>query len=161
MNTYNEVDQSDGRLMAFMCGVLVGASAALLLAPMKGSELRASINERSRYGRDRLRQMGHEGRAWAEHTAQEVAERAQSTAHQANVKGRDVLHRATEKVDSAVDRAQSVVNQGVERAHEVTDRARTALNRGLDTAPTAAQETERRGAESLAAAEDRIKEQWS
>jgi gas vesicle protein len=162
MNTYSGMDQeSDGRLMAFVCGVLVGASAALLLAPMTGSDLRATINERSRYGRDRLRRMGQDSRRWAEQTAHDAGEWAQQTVHQANVRSRDALQRATEKVDSAVDRAQSVVNQGVQRAHEATDRARSALNRGIDVTRSAAHEAERRGSETLSAAEERVREQWS
>jgi gas vesicle protein len=163
MNTYNEEDTSaDGRLMAFVCGVLIGASAALLMAPMRGAELRASLGDASKTGRDRLRKARVESREWAEHRARDASHWAQERAQQANVKGRDALHRATEAVDSAVDRAQGVVNHGAERAHEVTDRARSVLNRGLDNARQASHEAERRGKDTLGAVEQHVvSEPWS
>src|SRR5690606_32601082 len=83
MNTCDDRDaRGDGRVLAFICGALVGASAALLLAPMKGTDLRASIGDASNRGRDRLRQASRDGRDKANHYAQHAGDWAQETAHQ-------------------------------------------------------------------------------
>lgn len=148
---------SGSSLLAFLCGALMGASAALLFAPMRGTDMRASIGDRARYSRDRLREYSHTGREWA---AGRVSD--------ANEISRSALHRATEAVDTAVDRAQEAVSQGASRAHGATERARTALGRGLETARTAtkdvtdaARDTAKDLGDQASETAKRSREQWS
>jgi gas vesicle protein len=114
---------SEGRALAFICGALMGASAALLLAPLRGSEMRAHIGETAKQSRERIRRYRETGSEWAHDRLSRAGD-----------VGRTAVHRASEAVDQAVDRAQSAVNQGAAKAHEVTERARTAITRGAEPA---------------------------
>jgi gas vesicle protein len=137
--TYGANDSTaEGRALAFLCGALLGASAALLFAPMRGTELRESLGDAARQSRDRLRRLGESGNEWA-------ADRL----NRAGDMGRSMLHRASEAVDTAVDRAQSAVNQGAAKAHEATERARTAANRGTEAARTAAKDLDQTAREPM------------
>ena len=49
-------------LVAFMAGLAVGASVALLMAPATGEETRDFLERRAREGRDRLAKAAKEGR---------------------------------------------------------------------------------------------------
>jgi gas vesicle protein len=78
----------DGDLGAFLAGVLVGglmgAAAALMLAPQSGEETRTMIRER-----------GIELKSRLEHAASDMKDRAE-----------DALEEGKQRVDSAVDAAR-------------------------------------------------------
>jgi gas vesicle protein len=139
---------SESRMMAFVCGALLGASAALLFAPMRGSDMRQSLADKTRQGRDRLKEYGETGREWAQDRAQRAGRFSRSA-----------FHKATEKLDSAADRAQNALNQGVSRAHEATERARSAVNRETDTTPQSG--VEQPGTGPVPPSSTRPQEQWS
>lgn len=153
MNEYEGYRSNNHSMLAFVCGALVGASTALLFAPMRGTDMRANLNERARQGRDRIRDYTRTGRDWASGRFTQAASVSRSA-----------LHRATEAVDTAVDRAQTAVSQGAARAHEVTERTRSAINRGLDTTRGTAHDVagaaEKMG-EQAGDAASRAREQWS
>jgi gas vesicle protein len=139
-------NRSGGSLMAFVYGAIVGASAALLFAPMRGEDMRASLGDKARQSRERLRHYGESGRDWATERLQQASEVSRSA-----------LHRATDAVDTAVDRAQSAVSQGAARAHEVTEKARSVADRRAEAARSTAKATSEPATESA----QRPREQWS
>jgi gas vesicle protein len=147
MNAYEGYNSgSNGTVLAFVCGALVGASAALLFAQMRGEEMRDSIGDAARQSKDRLRHYGEAGREWAADRVQKATEVSRSA-----------LHRATDVVDTAVDRAQSAINQGAARAHEATERARSAVGRGLEQAKSTAQDVSEQAGDTIKS----TREQWS
>ena len=52
--------------MAFACGIAAGLTAGLLAAPMRGSEMRATLRERATDGNARLQSLATSGRDWAQ-----------------------------------------------------------------------------------------------
>lgn len=146
MTAYDEYDSSSGSLLAFVCGAIVGASAALLFAPMRGDEMRSSLGDAARQSRERLRQYGETGREWAN----EGINRASDL-------GRSAMNRATDAVDEAVDRTQSALGQSAPRAQDAAERARSATNRGIETARSTAKDVSEEAPDAL----DRKREQWS
>lgn len=126
MTAYEGYDSDpNSSLVAFVCGALVGAAAALLFAPMRGDEMRQSLGDAARQSRDRLRQYGETGREWANEKVQEASDA-----------GRSAINRASEAVDSAVGRAQDAVKEGAGWAEDATDRARGAVGQGVENAPS-------------------------
>jgi gas vesicle protein len=146
MNGHNSA--AEGRALAFLCGALMGASAALLLAPLRGSEMRAQIGETAKQSRERMRRYREAGSEWAHDRLSRAGEVS-----------RTAVHRASEAVDQAVDRAQSAVNQGAAKAHEVTERARTAITRGAESARAAARDVDQAVAD--ATPDVRQRDPWS
>jgi gas vesicle protein len=98
----------DGDLGAFLSGViiggLIGAAAALLLAPQSGEETRAIIKERSIELKDK-----------AAETAEEARHRAEMAAIEARQRAEELAHTARERADEVVKRGQEVIDQQVER----------------------------------------------
>jgi gas vesicle protein len=95
-------------LGAFLSGViiggLVGAAAALLLAPQSGEETRAIIKERSIELKDR-----------AAETAEEARHRAEMAAIEARHRAEEIAHQARERADDAIKRGQDAIDHQVER----------------------------------------------
>ncbi|MFN2445910.1 MAG: YtxH domain-containing protein [Vicinamibacterales bacterium] len=143
MTAYEGYDtSSNSSLLAFVCGAIVGASAALLFAPMRGEEMRASLGDAARQSRDRLRQYGETGREWAN----EGIDRASEV-------GRSAMNRATE----AVDQAKSALGQETTGAQDAAERARGTANRGIESARSTLKDVGDEASDRL----KRDREQWS
>jgi gas vesicle protein len=104
----------DGDLGAFLSGViiggLIGAAAALLLAPQSGEETRAIIRERSIELKDK-----------ATETAEEARHRAEMAAMDARHRAEELAHQARERADEAIKRGQEVIDQQVDRFTKTED----------------------------------------
>lgn len=98
----------DSDLGAFLSGViiggLVGAAAALLLAPQSGEETRAIIKERSIELKDK-----------AAETAEEARHRAEMAAIDARHRAEELGQQAKERAEEAIKRGQEVIDHQKER----------------------------------------------
>ena len=101
-------------LAGFVIGGLVGAAAALIMAPQTGEETRAQIAERGDY----LRRTGEE-------RLKEVRSTAESYAEQAQEQARIVLDEGRDRVTGAVERGQ-------EEAQKIADRSKDKISSTLD-----------------------------
>lgn len=101
-------------LAGFVIGGLVGAAAALIMAPQSGEETRAQIAERGDY----LRRTGEERLKEYRSTAESYAEQAQEQA-------RIVLDEGRQKVTGAVERSQ-------EEAQKIAERSKVKISSTLD-----------------------------
>ena len=68
-------------LTGFLLGAVVGAAAALLMAPQSGEETREQIRERGIELRSRASEVGEEGRKRAEELAMDARARAEAPAY--------------------------------------------------------------------------------
>lgn len=55
-------DSGGGIIVAFMLGAITGAAVALLMAPSTGEELRRTLGEKAREGRERANEAARQGR---------------------------------------------------------------------------------------------------
>ncbi len=104
-------------LSGFMIGGLIGAAAALLLAPQSGEETRTIIRDKSIELKDRAADTAEEARARAEAAAAEARARAEELSQQAR------------------DRAEELRKRG----QEVYEEQRVRINKAIDAGKSAAQ----------------------
>jgi gas vesicle protein len=57
---------SNGSLIGLAVGVAAGVAAGLLMAPMRGRELRQTLRDRAADGSARLQSLASQGRTWCE-----------------------------------------------------------------------------------------------
>lgn len=81
----------------FVAGALVGAAAALLVAPTSGRETRAYVGRRSREAAEGLRERGREA-------ADGLRERGREVMHEATDRGRQLWQEHGEPIVSAMKR---------------------------------------------------------
>lgn len=101
-------------LAGFVIGGLVGAAAALIMAPQSGEETRALIAERGDY----LRQTGEE-------RIKEYRATAESYAKQAQEQARIVLDEGRERVTGSIERGQ-------EEAGKIADRSKVKISSTIE-----------------------------
>ena len=82
-------------LMAFIMGAITGAAAALLAAPVAGTETRRVLNERAREGREKVTVAARQGR--------EFVQRQREHLSTAIDRGRDVYQQARESEKPATE----------------------------------------------------------
>ena len=116
---YVVIERTGSGLIPFVWGALVGAAAALLLAPKSGAETQQELKERARRLRDR-----------AEGKAGELQETLQ-----------DAFAQGRRQVEDKYEVAKGKVQEGRERASQ-------ALDAGKKAAKAARSELEERLAES-------------
>src|SRR5688500_12480397 len=66
MRSRSVCSMSGASLMGFAVGVAAGVAAGLLAAPMRGSEMRATLRERTTDGSARLQSLATSSRGWAQ-----------------------------------------------------------------------------------------------
>lgn len=101
-------------LAGFVIGGLVGAAAALIMAPQSGEQTRAQIAERGEY----LRRTGEE-------RIKEYRSTAESYAGQAQEQARIVLDEGRGKVAGTIERGQ-------EEASKIADRSKVKISSTLE-----------------------------
>jgi len=101
---YVVIERSGSGLFPFVWGALLGAAAALLLAPKSGAETQQELKEKARKLRER---------------AEEKAEELQGTLQDALTQGR-------RQVEDKYDTAKRAVGEGRERAQQAIDAGRKA-----------------------------------
>jgi gas vesicle protein len=104
------IEKSSGGFGGFLLGLLVGAGAALLLAPQSGEETREALRERGRKLRDdaqeRAEELGHrveEGYGKARGHVEETLKTARRTFEEKRVGARDAVKAGRAAVHSARD----------------------------------------------------------
>lgn len=116
------IERDRGGMGAFLWGALLGAGAALLLAPRTGAETQRELRERARALRDVAEGRVNEARD----TVTEAVERARGEVN-------DRIGSLREAVETRADQARSAVDAGRRAARD----ARTDLERRLADAKSA------------------------
>ncbi len=110
-------------LSGMIIGGLIGAAAALLLAPQAGEDTRAQLKDKSIELRERAMETAEDARTRAESAAAEARARADELAAQAR------------------DRAEELRRRG----QEVVEDQRSKINQAIDAGKDAAQRTQEQG----------------
>lgn len=97
-------DSAGDFLAGFVIGAVVGAAAALLLAPQSGQETRARIRETGLELRDKAEELSADARREAERLAEEATKKAQ----EAQQRGRIVLDEQKTKVHDLVEKGKDI-----------------------------------------------------
>lgn len=79
-------DSGGGIIVAFVLGAITGAAVALLMAPATGEELRRTLGEKAREGRERANEAARQGR--------DLWNRQRDTLSTAFERGRDAYQQA-------------------------------------------------------------------
>ena len=98
-----EEHKGGGYLRGLLTGVLVGAAAALLLAPKRGEEMRQDLSE----GAGRWREKAEDLKGKAEDLSGRVSE----TAHDLKERGQHLIDNARERGAAVVDHAKGEVEE--------------------------------------------------
>ena len=101
---YVVIERSGSGLVPFVWGALIGAAAALLLAPKSGAETQQELKEKARKLRER---------------AEEKAGELQGTLQ-------EVINQGRKHVEEHYDTAKKAVEGGRERAQKAVDAGREA-----------------------------------
>lgn len=117
----NKQQDSDfGNFLAgFIVGGLVGAAAALLMAPQSGEETRAVIRDRSIELRERAVETAEDARARAEFALEDARMRAEEAAEEVRMRAEELAQVSKQRVDTAreagrkaADAARSEIEKG-------------------------------------------------
>ena len=103
------------RMSATLLGALIGAGAALLLAPRSGMETRRRLRDQADTLRTDARGRLVEGRMRATELIRSTQERAQDILDKGQQQVPEVLSRTRKTVDEAADLAQRQVDEGSKR----------------------------------------------
>lgn len=118
---YIIVERSSGGIGAFLVGALIGAGAALLLAPRSGEETQEELRARAR----RLREAAGERMKDAQHllsdkldtVREDVGERIE-TVREAVESGRQAARDAREDIEQRLQKSKAAYRAGIEAARE-------------------------------------------
>jgi len=95
--SYETAGGSSSALLMFTVGALVGAAAALILAPATGTDTRAYLGRRSREVADEVAARGRK-------LAEDAATRGRQVAEDVASRGKQIWNEHGERVTSAVQR---------------------------------------------------------
>jgi gas vesicle protein len=121
----HEEHSGGGYFRGLVTGVLVGAAAALLMAPKRGEEMRQELAE----GAGRFREKADELKGRAEGLSTRVSETAQ-----------ELKERGQHLMDSAVERGTAVVEHAQQEAGEFKAEAKEEMRGAKDTVAAAKDE---------------------
>jgi gas vesicle protein len=120
-------DEDEGDLGAFLAGFviggLVGAAAALIMAPQSGEATRAQIAQK-----------GEELRRVSEQRLQEYREMAGTAVEDARTKVKDTTEQVQERARIVLDEGKAKVSGAVESGRSTVERARHELGNRLQGA---------------------------
>ena len=125
---YVVIERTGSGLIPFVWGALIGAAAALLLAPKSGAETQQELKERARRLRDR---------------AEEKAGELQDTLQDAFSQGR-------QQVEDKYEVAKGKVQEGRERAQQALDAGKKAARAARSELDSRLAESRRDGDDSVA-----------
>jgi gas vesicle protein len=112
-------DTSGGEFIAgFLVGALVGAAAALLLAPQSGEQTRTLIRERGIELGQRADEIQAEARRRAEEIQAEARRRAEEIQAEALERAKKVQTRAKERAEKLQDTVKQAVEEGKAAAED-------------------------------------------
>jgi gas vesicle protein len=100
MMDYENSSENSGAIFAFLAGALIGAGAALLLAPQSGAKTRRWLSEYAEKAKDQLDSAIDTGKEYLQtgvDRGKEYLEGAQSTMQNAAQRGRDEINRQVKR----------------------------------------------------------------
>lgn len=130
---YVVIERSGSGVVPFIWGALIGAAAALLMAPKSGAETQEELKERARRLRERAEEKAHE---------------LQEGLQEAFTEGR-------RQVEDKLDDARKTVSEGRTKAQKAFDAGRRAAQAARSEYD---EQLERAGEGSRAEGEDRVAE---
>lgn len=110
MNTGKNISSA---LMGFLIGGLVGAAAAMLMAPQSGQETRTLLRDKGMEIKDRASETIEGTRSKAEQVVTDTRSRASDAIR--NVAGRteEIARKASDSADKMADQADNIEHQGL------------------------------------------------
>ena len=112
------------RLGATLLGAVIGAGAALLLAPRSGMEMRRRLRDQADTLRTDAQGRLMEGRMRATELIRSTQERTQDMIDRGQQQMPEILSRSRQAVDEAADQAQRKVEEGQQRLESSMERGR-------------------------------------
>lgn len=119
-------------LAGFIIGGLVGAAAALLLAPQSGEETRVLIREKGIELKDRAVETYEETLARAERALDEARVKAEQAIDETRMRAEELASLAKEKASDLQQRGQVVLEEQKNRIGSAIDAGRKAGQRAVD-----------------------------
>ncbi len=115
------------RIGATLLGAVIGAGAAILLAPRSGPETRRRLRDQADSLRTDAQGRLVEGRMRATELIRSTQERAQDLIDRGQQQVPEALSRTRQSVDEAAERAQRRVDEGAERLDTTLERREEGL----------------------------------
>ena len=112
------------RFGATLLGALIGAGAAMLLAPRSGPETRRRLRDQADTLRTDARGRLVEGRMRATELIRSTQERAQ-----------DLMDRGQQQVPEVMSRGRQAIDEAAERAQRRVDETQTRLDTSMERGP--------------------------
>lgn len=145
-------EDNDGDVGAFLAGFvvggLVGAAAALIMAPRSGEQTRAQIASRG----EALRQSGErrfrEYRSVAEQYADQAQEQARIVLDEGRERMTGAMERGQRQADELAEESKEKLGEAIDEAQRKADEAAEAVKSTSSEAIDAAQETVDEAAEA-------------
>jgi gas vesicle protein len=105
---YEEKARSAGSILAgFLIGGLIGAAAALLMAPQSGAKTRAMLREKGTELVDTAEQTMDQARARAEQAIEEARSRAKDVVSETRSRAERTLGKAQQRTEEMIDHGAS------------------------------------------------------
>ena len=114
-------------LSGFVIGGLVGAAAALILAPQSGEETRAQIRQRSIELREQALESAEEARKRAEEAAAHARARADQLAAEARTRAEEFSTEARHKAEELQHRGKVVLDEQKEKLGAAIESGKKAV----------------------------------
>lgn len=134
-------------IIGVVVGSVIGAAAALLLAPQSGEATRTQIAEKAGEARDKTVELAQQARDKTAEVAGQARAKATEVTEQARAKATDALHQAQGKVEEVSAQVRDRAAALGQQTQEVVDRGKQtveghvdALKAGLDAGKEAFQE---------------------
>ncbi len=117
-------DNEFGNFLAgFIIGGLVGAAAALLLAPQSGEETRAVIKEKSIELKDKAVMTAEDARVRAEHALDEARVRAEEAVAEVRTRADEVARLSRERASEISHKGQILLDEQKAKVRQTVKKA--------------------------------------
>lgn len=155
----NSGSETGAFLAGFVIGGLVGAAAALIMAPQSGAATRAEIAARSEELRRTGEQRLQEYRLQAERAAEEARHKVEETTEQVQEQARIVLDEGKAKVAETLETAQSKVEGAAGALRRETHKAAEKIDQAEQKVEEVAEDAAETAEDAADEAEDRLEGQ--
>lgn len=119
-------------LAGFIIGGLMGAAAALLLAPQSGEETRVMIREKGIELKDRAVETYEDTVSRAEHALEEARTRAEHAIEETRMRAEELASLAKDKASDLQQRSQVVLEEQKNKIGSAIDAGKRAGKRAAD-----------------------------
>lgn len=137
----SEHDSDIGNFLSgFIIGGLVGAAAALLLAPQSGEETRAVLREKGIELKDRAVETAEETRMRAEAALEEARMRAEQAMEEVRVRAEEVARLTQERAGDLQEKGRSTLDQAISAGKRAAGAAKEELEKHSPSEDTASGE---------------------